>query len=93
MNIRLCVPFFLLVLHEAIRDHLAFRRQLFSSKFATYIVDEDAEQRLNDNRNTDVEMLEKLERQSVDVLLHTTRGQNGMFKVSPVQESKTTLTD
>jgi len=75
-NMRLCCPFFLLVLHEAIRNHLAFRQSFFRS----YVVEPETEDQATSNRKEDVEMLNKIHLQSVDVLLYNCRSQMEMFK-------------
>lgn len=75
---RLCCPFFLLVLHEAIRNHLAFRQSFYSS----YVVDPEVEGQAANQRDEDLGMLNKIHLQSVDVLLYNCRSQMNMFKVS-----------
>jgi hypothetical protein len=74
---RLCCPFFLLVLHEAIRNHLAFRQSFYSS----YVVDPETEDAAANQRDEDLGMLNKIHLQSVDVLLYNCRSQMEMFKV------------
>jgi hypothetical protein len=75
---RLCCPFFLLVIHEAIRNHLAFRQSFYSS----YVVEPESEERTTSQREQDLELLNKVHLQSVDVLLYNCRSQVEMFKVS-----------
>jgi hypothetical protein len=75
---RLCCPFFLLVIHEAIRNHLAFRQSFYSS----YVVEPESEERTTSQREEDLELLNKVHLQSVDVLLYNCRSQVEMFKVS-----------
>lgn len=75
-NMRLCCPFFLLVLHEAIRNHLVFRQSLYSS----YVVDPESEDAAANQRDVDLGMLNKIHLQSVDVLLYNCRSQMEMFK-------------
>lgn len=77
---RLCCPFFLLVLHEAIRNHLVFRQSLYSS----YVVDPESEDAAANQRDVDLGMLNKIHLQSVDVLLYNCRSQMEMFKVSHI---------
>lgn len=72
---RLCCPFFLLVLHEAIRNHLAFRQSLWES----YIVETDTTGA--NRRSEELALLDKLHLQSVDVLLYNCRSQMALFKV------------
>jgi hypothetical protein len=74
---RLCCPFFLLVLHEAIRNHLAFRQSFYSS----YVVDPETEDAAANQRGEDLGLLNKIHLQSVDVLLYNCRSQMEMFKV------------
>lgn len=75
---RLCCPFFLLVMHESIRNHQAFRQKLYHS----YVVEPESEERAQTQRGAEMAMLDKLHLQSVDVLLYNCRTQCGMFKVS-----------
>jgi hypothetical protein len=75
---RLCCPFFLLVLHEAIRNHLAFRQSFYQS----YVVEPESEARAASQAAEDLKMLDKIHLQSVDVLLYNCRSQMEMFKVS-----------
>lgn len=76
---RLCCPFYLLVLHEAIRNHLAFRQNLFGS----YVAEPESEIQAASQHGQDLAQLNKLHLQSVDVLLYNCRSQMALFKVCP----------
>lgn len=76
---RLCCPFFLLVLHESIRNHQEFRKLLYQS----YVIEPESEDCAKNRRAIDLAMLDRLHGQSVDVLLYNCRSQSAMFKVSP----------
>lgn len=75
---RLCCPFFLLVLHEHIRNQQSFRKQLYKS----YIIEQESETQAAGQRMGELAMLDQLHLQSVDVLLYDLRSQCAMFKVS-----------
>lgn len=77
---RLCCPFFLLVLHESIRNQQQFRKQLYQS----YIIEPESEDQAARQRMEELAMLDQVHLQSVDVLLYNLRSQCAMFKVSPI---------
>lgn len=96
-NLRMSCPFVLLVVHQAIREQLDFRRNLKES----YIFDESPKSNPASSSGSsppgpgseNVAMLEELHLQSVDVLLHNCRSQMEMYKVSPMgrEDRKDTL--
>lgn len=74
---KLSCPIFLLVLHEAIRNHLAFRQSFYSS----YVIDPESGDAAAYQRHEDLGMLNKNHFQSVDVLLYDCRSQMSMIQV------------
>lgn len=87
-NLRLSIPFLLLIIHQLIRDQLAFRKEMK----AAYIVDPSrisaARSDLSGSNTsspnpetTNIDMLEALSLQSVDILLQSCRAQVDLFAV------------
>lgn len=85
-NLRMSCPFILLVLHQAVREQLDFRKNLRES----YIFDDSPKSNPSQSSGNSpagpgsehVTLLEELHLQSVDVLLHSCRSQMEMYKVS-----------
>ena len=89
VNVRLCLDFHLFIIHEAIREHLAFRRSLRNQPSSSYIIDPYSRSppKSSGKYEAELDTLAKLERQSVDVILWATRSHIGMFKVSPTYDA------
>ena len=86
VNLRMSCPFVLLVMHQAIREQLEFRKKLGGSFIFVATPSSNGSGSNGSTpsglRGGEVAVLEEIQLQSIDVLLHSCRSQMEMYKVS-----------